>query len=999
MVKHFGGDSISTDSLVLLNVGGFITKIPIEEIISSNYAEDGYFSFTEYFTYKIWGVMDYRVELKLIDPFSNSLIMDVLLQDGASYGYGQDIGKWHFDEGIGVIAYDSTFNNNDGTIDGALWVPGILNYALSFNNFNNSVIVQDSDSLDANNNITIEAWLEPLISDVILDSFEYDENKCIHPDLLNINNSIYAIFYEGDGDDGTIKTLEILESGDINSSVIDTFEFDTDRGEEPDVINVYPNVYAIVYRGDGDDGWVKTVKINDLGGINNSIVDMMEYDKFKGKFPDVTNVYDDVYAIAYSGDGDDGWVKTVEIQNTGFINNLINDTLEFDKIKALNPKIHLISGNIYALVYCGDSDDGWLVTVKINNNGDIEEIIDSFEFDVEKGGEPDIINISGDIYAVAYRGKDDDGFIKTIEIAPNGTINDIIIDFEEFDNNKCFYPNLIFISEDTYAIAYMGDGDDGWIRTYEIDKNGLISNNNIDSLEFDVEDGKQPNIINIFENIYAIAYTGKDDDGFIKTIEISNLGNISETIIDSFEFDVEKGGEPDIINISGDIYAVAYRGKDDDGFIKTIEISQIGYINNTVIDAFEYDTVKAYEPAIINISQNFYAIAYKGDGDDGWLKTIEININGIINNTVIDSAEFDIDKGKEPCIINVIGDTYAIAIRGDGDDGWLKTLEINQNGNIISPIIESFEFDVNKCIEPKIIKISSDKYGIIYEGDGDTGILKTIEINTDGVITDNVIDTLIYDTEKGNSPDIIHINNNKYGIVYQGDHDYGMLKTIEIISNGEISDTIIDTLEFDTNKGLEPEIIHVTGDIYAIAYKGDGDDGWVKTIEIKNNGLITDTIIDSFEYDVDKAKEPEIIKISNNLFAISYKGDGDDGWLKTIVISSNGIIGINGGIIKEGAYGILSNSNSVSAMINNNWISGSLSSGWNYVVLTYDQLKIRLYVNSLEIASKDYVSQINVNDNNLLFGYSFYNRIDEVGIYSRVFSENEIIYRYNSMKP
>jgi len=41
-----------------------------------------------------------------------------------------------------------------------------------------------------------------------------------------------------------------------------------------------------------------------------------------------------------------------------------------------------------------------------------------------------------------------------------------------------------------------------------------------------------------------------------------------------------------------------------------------------------------------------YAIAYSGDGHDGFLKTVEISTNGIITNTVIDTLEFDATKGK-----------------------------------------------------------------------------------------------------------------------------------------------------------------------------------------------------------------------------------------------------------------------------------------------------------------------------------------------------------------
>ena len=100
---------------------------------------------------------------------------------------------------------------------------------------------------------------------------------------------------------------------------------------------------------------------------------------------------------------------------------------------------------------------------------------------------------------------------------------------------------------------------------------------------------------------------------------------------DTQEFDAVQGGETDIIHVSGDIYAIAYRGDGDDGFLKTVEISSAGAITDTVIDTLEFDTLNGWEPQIINIKGNTHAIAYRGDGDDGFLTTFAISSYGTIS--------------------------------------------------------------------------------------------------------------------------------------------------------------------------------------------------------------------------------------------------------------------------------------------------------------------------------------------------------------------------------
>jgi len=69
------------------------------------------------------------------------------------------VAYWSFDEGSGNIAYDASGNGNHGTIYGAKWTQGKIGGALSFDGVDDYVRVPDSDSLDITNAITIEAWV------------------------------------------------------------------------------------------------------------------------------------------------------------------------------------------------------------------------------------------------------------------------------------------------------------------------------------------------------------------------------------------------------------------------------------------------------------------------------------------------------------------------------------------------------------------------------------------------------------------------------------------------------------------------------------------------------------------------------------------------------------------------------------------------------------------------------------------------------------------------
>jgi len=474
---------------------------------------------------------------------------------------------------------------------------------------------------------------------------------------------------------------------------------------------------------------------------------------------------------------------------------------------------------------------------------------------------------------------------------------------------------------------------------------GDIANDSIDSFIFGSDGGENAKIIKISESVYAVTFEDWNSDGWVKTVEIRSNGSITEPTIDALEFDTSKGTESDILHVTGDIYAIAYRGSNNDGFIKTVEIKPNGTIGNSIIDMLEFDTSNAHYPEIAEVSDNIFAIAYQGSGNDGFLSTVEINDNGTIGDSVIDTYEFDTSNGREPDILQVTGNIFSIAYRGSGNDGYIITTEIFSNGTISKSVKDSLEFDTSNCHDPDLIHIAGDIFAIAYAHDWGEGYVKTIEIN-----------------------DI-----------------------------GSITNTVVDSYQFEGTTTAYCDIIHVSRDVYAISHLGPNDDGFVKTITIQTNGTITSSIIDSLEFDTQKGFYPRIIHVSNDIYAVSYTDNAWQGHIKTIEINSNR------GITKNNAFGIDFTSSLASAFINNNSISASISNGWNYVVLTYDKSassnQQKLYINGTLRANSTLTEDINLNSNELFFGRYVDGWIDEIAIYDKTLTQSEIRARYNQLKP
>ncbi len=92
--------------------------------------------------------------------YTISFILVTVLVGRTSAGL---VGHWKLDEASGSIAYDSSRNENHGTLDGPIWRPfnGQIGGALEFDGVDDYVEVPDDPSFDITNEITVTAWINP----------------------------------------------------------------------------------------------------------------------------------------------------------------------------------------------------------------------------------------------------------------------------------------------------------------------------------------------------------------------------------------------------------------------------------------------------------------------------------------------------------------------------------------------------------------------------------------------------------------------------------------------------------------------------------------------------------------------------------------------------------------------------------------------------------------------------------------------------------------------
>ncbi len=339
-----------------------------------------------------------------------------------------------------------------------------------------------------------------------------------------------------------------------------------------------------------------------------------------------------------------------------------------------------------------------------------------------------------------------------------------------------------------------------------------------------------------------------------------------------------------------------------------VEITKSGYfISDLIIDTLEFDTLDCqWTPSLLFVNETYYLIIYPGadsstDGSDGWAATINIYTNNqpsMISNPSPANQAISIDPN--PLLQVYVDDDdkggLAVSWYGNTTGSWVS---FGSNYTGIDSTVDIYEYDTTNGQAPEIIRLGTSEYYLVaYAGSASDGYLSTFKTyNTNGTIRKQLIDTWEYDITDGLDPSIVHITDDIYAVTYRDTtDDRAKVFTVKVWDeNGTIQKSMIDVLSL-TNDGSRLHIIRILGDFYAVTYTEAGtvvptatNDGFIETIQISNTGMISDAVLSTAEYDVADAYYPRLMMVDNDTILICYQGTSNDGFLRTYNISSLGV--------------------------------------------------------------------------------------------------------------
>lgn len=373
-------------------------------------------------------------------------------------------------------------------------------------------------------------------------------------------------------------------------------------------------------------------------------------------------------------------------------------------------------------------------------------------------------------------------------------------------------------------------------------------------------------------------------------------GDISDAVLDSFEFSTDPVANMQLRQLSDGILAVWYQTAGPKGRVSTYPVAADGTVG-AQIDTWEFEST-SYDMLGIRMLQDvatgIYLIAYVGPGSILRVKTMAIATDGTITKTAIDSADLTpwtvttLQGGTRKSTLNV----YAFVAQDGHQDGRVVTVTCNANGTGIAQG-DTWEFNPTRAYYPNIAWVSGDIFVVCYSDSSGDMQLETFAISDSGIITKSMIDTEQVHSGTAGFGNILSLGNNDLVLVgFQDSSNDGQVASFTIDSAGTISNDI-SMVEFEGIQAAAIRLYSLGLDDGGIHYfliwfiEASPNDATICTYSCASDGTLS-AQIDTLDVRPNASNVTyECLEVRTNIWVLSYnESPGADGTFAVVTIET-----------------------------------------------------------------------------------------------------------------
>src|SRR3990172_3966185 len=300
--------------------------------------------------------------------------------------------------------------------------------------------------------------------------------------------------------------------------------------------------------------------------------------------------------------------------------------------------------------------------------------------------------INNTIFINAYKGPTTHGWAVLLEVLSNTTIRNI--SHFEFDTNVTLYNSLLKINDTRYLNVYGANVTGGAVLNIsaiilDVNLTSLTISNLTAPFVFDISGtlGPTPSVVKINDTHFLVTYRGTDNDGFARVLEVLNNGTIVS--LSSFEFYTADEAYNSLVKINNTHYLNVYRPTSSDGFATVLEVNFSDWtITNKSMATFD-SNLNTYN-SLEKINNTHYLNTYQDDTEDDGTARVMI-VEAVFPAVCVNETGFCFSTIQEAIDNATAGQTVVITDSAVYNENITidKALNLTSNGTGGWPTINS----------------------------------------------------------------------------------------------------------------------------------------------------------------------------------------------------------------------------------------------------------------------------------------------------------------------
>ena len=225
------------------------------------------------------------------------------------------------------------------------------------------------------------------------------------------------------------------------------------------------------------------------------------------------------------------------------------------------------------------------------------------------------------VIAYSYPDSTPTGFIQVITIDPNDGALDARPAVETTDDQG-LYNSMVKLDVDTVVLAYRGEDAQGYLNTFDISDNNVITP--VTVLEHETERTAYHSIVRVDDDTVVVAYSviGTSTSGGYGQIRVFDVASDNDIAVRGVPVYLDTAADAtfeeqihlnSVALLDSDTLAVAYRGADAGGFIRLYDINHFAGSLNATAGPYKHDTADGAFNSLVRVDDGTLALVYGGD--------------------------------------------------------------------------------------------------------------------------------------------------------------------------------------------------------------------------------------------------------------------------------------------------------------------------------------------------------------------------------------------------